>query len=67
MNYFVSKMDQISMRKPVSLDVKKSYEKNIQTYGLKNYIVYSYGISLVVYQKLANLVNICNNYEFLKI
>ena len=36
-------------------------------YGLKNDIVYSYGMSLVVYQKLANLVNICNNYEFLKI
>ena len=36
----------------------------LQTYGLKNVIVYSYGISLVVCQKLAKLVNICSNYEF---
>ena len=59
MNYFVSKMDQ--MRKPGKVGCKRNQKwKNIQTYGLENYIVYSYGTSLVVCQKLANLVNICN-------
>ena len=62
MSYFVSKMDQISIRKPISLDVKKNHMK--KTYGLKSVVVYSYGISLVVCQKLAKLVNICSNYEF---
>ena len=42
-------------------------KKKIQAYGLKIDTVYSCDISLVACQILANLVNICNNYEFLKI
>ena len=46
MNYFVSKIDQIFMRKSVRLDVKNKYiKKKIQTFGLKMDTVYSYGLS----------------------